>query len=457
MNESPLHRATVFRIALVLGVSTGIFLLNTFSHPWEESYDHPVHSATIEKNAKVGWSLRYLLPQDGVDLLQTNPPYYWFILGKMWGVYVEGLGRIANLEPPIHYHFFRLAHLAFIILVASLYSFSLVPRLCDNGLLIKWFALCLFLLPNLYLSQVMVRSDHLLLLFLNLLFYLWFRFDFAGNLWTSGWRVASWSGCIIGMSNTRHFAVVGVALFFLWGCAGLRTFFPAFSAGRKLLVTLLLLLTIVLSAHHYVLQFAKTGYLFSQPLTTDYYKKYHERQKNFSRWGMFTNMEFHLLWNNPNRTVRFTEGNSFLPRLFSDMWGDHWLYFSGPKFSDKKVTFKRIVLVLAIPFTLLYFGVPLFLFGTYLVRTKLLEAPHWRYAASALFVGAIILLGLFVYLEPEVGKNATVKFSYLLGYQWMPLFSLLGFLEHRPVLSRVVMAYTCVLWVSCLPLYVYWR
>jgi hypothetical protein len=137
------------------------------------------------------------------------------------------------------------------------------------------------------------------------------------------------------------------------------------------------------------------------------------------------------------------------------MWSDHWLYFSGPRGIESKAQFKRMVLVAAIPFTLFYFG----------SCVVALPRSWWRWrhglpfdapsAAALVFLCALVLLFVFIYREPEVGKNSSVKFCYLLGYVWLPLFPMLDRARDYPKAIPVLLSYTALLAVICLPLFLY--
>jgi hypothetical protein len=137
------------------------------------------------------------------------------------------------------------------------------------------------------------------------------------------------------------------------------------------------------------------------------------------------------------------------------MWADHWLYFSGPKQGETKAELKRVALLAAIPFTLFYFGACIAALPRAWSRWRRslpFDAPS---TAALLFLCAFALLLIFVYREPEVGKNSTVKFCYLLGYAWLPLFPMLDRARDYPHAVPVLLGYTALLAVICLPLYVF--
>ncbi|MFO1492067.1 MAG: hypothetical protein U1F77_15660 [Kiritimatiellia bacterium] len=207
-------------------------------------------------------------------------------------------------------------------------------------------------------------------------------------------------------------------------------------------------LILALGGQHYLLRFLRTGRVASQSMVSEYYVRYEELEKNFARAPMFANLQFDLLLEKPNRYAVYRNGNNAVfPRLYGDAWADHWLFFSGPKYEDRKEACKRIVLVAAAPWTLLY------LFGALRGLARIRREPFSRGAfASLLFLSGFAAVMAFVYTEPEVGKNASVKFSYLLAFQWLPVLNLADWLSARPRWLRGVTAYTALLFLLCLPL-----
>jgi len=434
-------------VSLIIPLSGLVMLVNTFTHPPTNSYDYIVHEESIRNNQ----DLDSLLPTQLHPRLSYNPPLYYLLFGK-----INHLIELVISRPLDPYYLFRIAHILFIMVIAILYAYSLIPHLTKKKGLRSWFILGLFILPNLYLTQVMVRADHLLLLFVHLLFYFWFRFDFPKELAFSTWRICAWSICLIGMANSRNLALPAFLLFFTWG---LLIVLPHVLAKKpfqnRVKILLILCATLILSSSHYAYTYYTTGNLFRLPVTP-YNIHYYEKQKDFDRSLLFLNFQFDRLYENPNRFAKFKTGNSFLPRLYGDMWADHWLYFSGKELrQESKKTTKRIVLIYASLFTVFYFTIPVFqsLAGCFsLIKRK---ALNWKNTAALLFLGGIILFVLFVYDYSEVGKNSSVKFCYLLGYYWFPLFSLLGFLEKHPRITRIFYIYTITLYLMCIPLYIY--
>ncbi len=105
---------------------------------------------------------------------------------------------------------------------------------------------------------------------------------------------------------------------------------------------------------------------------------------------------------------------SFFTLLYSEVWGDHWLYFSGRRQEDNKVWPKRILLLAALPL------IPLLTirFGHGVWRTLRQLRPRLGQGLEQLLALGLFLMGAAVYLYWQTGegllpgKNSTVKFLY---------------------------------------------
>jgi hypothetical protein len=435
-------------VIAVIAASIAIMVYNTAAHPPKEAYDYREHSPAIARNA----SLQDLWPKTAPGNLEYNPPLYYALFAKPNRLLELLAGR--SLEP---YYVFRVGHLVMITLAALVLARGLVPRMTADPRLRLWFALGLFVIPNIFLAQVMVRADHLLLFCVSMLFYLWFRFDFPTQLPHSNWRLAAWVACLVGMANARSFALPAFALFFFWGLWAIREGHGGrWSRDIRWRVVIAVGLVIALGGQHYLARYARTGLVLSQRIDLPYWARYEKLQRGFDRVPMFTNVQFDVLLTTPNRHAAFRGGNALWPRLYGDMWTDHWLYFSGPRHGiEMKAEFKRVALIAAIPFTVFYLGACIAAFPRAWLRWRRglsFDAPS---AAALVFLGGLALLIVFVYQEPEVGKNATVKFCYLLGYIWLPLLAMLDRAGDYPRLSPMLLGYTALLAAICLPLYVF--
>jgi hypothetical protein len=448
--ESPpprLHPVVRWFALAVLVVAGVVMLRNALVHPPQKSHGYTRQLMCVERNM----SLQYWLPRKGVYQYEYNPPYYYYFLGKLAGLVRLYLG-------PVHpYYPFRLAQWVMWLGVAALLCFSLLPRLTQEPWLQAWFVLALFAVPNLYLTLVMVRADNLFLPLAGLLFYLWFRFDFPRHLSRSRWRLVVLVLLLVALANSRSFSL---AIFLVFGTWGLWLLLKDAWRRREVRAWLkvgLAILTVVAGAgHYYLYRYATTGLLFTQNQMVDsYHRYYYRKQIGFDRWPMFLNLRFDRVVKRPDRYAFYDgphHGNAIWPRLYADMWADHWGYFST---AEDTVARKQVVLVAASVFSLAYFLLPVALALGSLANLWRRRPLSWHQTAAFIFTGGLILLSVFVWKEPEVGKNATVKFTYILAYYWAPFFCLLRLLSGRPRWQRIWFAYTAALVVLCFPFYLW--
>lgn len=437
-------------LAAIIGCAALIMSINSITHPPAAAYDYGNHLASIQANTSWQSFIPHWLPNE----FSYNPILYYYLFGKLFRL-TEILAGY-TYEP---YFFFRFLHLLFIVVVGSLYSFSLLPWLRISSPLRLWFCLALFTLPNLYLSQVMVRADHLLLLEIHVLFYLWFRFDFPGKLPSSRWRLLAWSLLLCAMANTRHFSAAAFILFLGWGVyVVIRHTYHQPEKYSRIFFGLLFTGIILVSGTQYLLRAVTTP--ADQWLYTGGNDASFELEKKRSRLPFFLNMQFDTLLAYPNRHAPFAGSVAFLPRLYGDMWADHWLYFSSPLLPggprrDDKVATKRLVLMIAAPFTALYVGFPMLrsIQAVKMMRRK--RRLTYDQTAGLLFVGGLLLLAAFAYIDPRLPHNDSVKFTYIIAYAWFPFLCILPWLQKKPILATLFLAYTAFLYVVSLPLFLY--
>ena len=446
-NSGSVKRYFIFA---VLALTAAIMISNSFRHPTRWVYDPGKHREVVDTNLP----FKVLIPKRGQGHYDYNPPLYYYLIGKTKRIL--DLPFDSDLDPV---NISRVYHILFIFLIAGLFIFRLAPKtlgITDTRKSAS-FAMSLFIIPNLYLTQIMIRPDHLLFLILNLLFFIWFYYDFPEKLSKSRWRLAAWGILLVGLANTRHLAFPAFVVFFLWGFLIIFKKMREPSSGKHFVKIGLFLTVIVgLSSAHYIKRYLDTGYLVRINRNySQYLQNYYQRQMDFDRSKLFFNFQFDKLLEIPNRYADFRDRNAFLPRLYGDMWADHWLYFSGPKLSDTKIGNKRLVLVLASVFALLYFLLPL---GGTFKGIQILRSGRQLsmvQTASILWVAAFLCLIAFVNHHPEVGKNSTVKFCFLIGYSWLPLIVIADFFKRKPRLGNFFLAYQIILFLVCIPLYFY--
>jgi len=189
--------------------------------------------------------------------------------------------------------------------------------------------------------------------------------------------------------------------------------------------------------------------------TTSNTDKYFARSQNFDRRSLFLNFEFDKMFQLPNRRAKYANGNNaFFPRMYNDLWADHWVYFSGPvRKQDDLVSLKRYILGAATLFTALYLVITFgeFIRATFSVITQ--KRLDESAVASLLFVGCMMVHLIAAYMHPRPGKNDIAQATYIMGYYWFPLFCLLNYLKKHLKFAKFFYTYSLVLFFICMPLY----
>jgi len=208
------------------------------------------------------------------------------------------------------------------------------------------------------------------------------------------------------------------------------------------------------------------------------YRKGYIEQFDRSRFDYFQYLTtFHLaeLLEVPNRQInRLDEANyrrhghdpdnryanSFFTTLYSETWGDHWLYSSGRMGSDRKVLAKRVLFVVALPL------IPLLAWRLVRSTAALLREAFQRGPAVVLDPAAVLLLHLLAgatlfaawqfasALSP--GKHSSIKFIYV-AFLYAPAITLCFVPRVREACFGPWVAYLTVLFVAALPVAFYPR
>lgn len=170
-------------------------------------------------------------------------------------------------------------------------------------------------------------------------------------------------------------------------------------------------------------------------LTDVYFKsreKYVAQRQGFDWSHYFGSFYFDELQQTPNRTYRrldrrsrrrpnddsfFTNrhANSFFTILYSETWGDHWLYFSGEAGKERRQHTKRFVLSAALVPTLLLLLRTLWIVGR---LAHDFVKRRWPAPPQTLLL-ALLAVGISLYLYWQTGdalkpgKQSTVKFIYI--------------------------------------------
>jgi hypothetical protein len=255
------------------------------------------------------------------------------------------------------------------------------------------------------------------------------------------------------------------------------------TSWQQLLGRAMLIVTLVgvMSASWYIVRWRQTGVVLAS-VPADVSADYEPLRRGFPYAHYFLSFYPAKLWDNPNvgfgeaptgTDARSAPVNSFLTLLHSEVWGDHWLSFSGPKQKDTKAWAKRISFSTALltPFiTLLLFAAWLWSFGKR--GTKIWQAGGSTLVVerlrslgttleTELVLGAISVLGaaLFVWWQtgPALlpGDHSSLKFVHVAAF-FPPAIALLlsRTLEKLPAL--LLAGYVFVVFVAAFPVAMYY-
>jgi hypothetical protein len=297
--------------------------------------------------------------------------------------------------------------------------------------------------------------------------WLWFRKRSAKAGWLE-WAGVLGFGTLVGfIGMTRPFAAVPVFVLCLAGLIALlkeRGITVGF-LSRALVMTALVG---TISLSWYVYRWHEIG-----TLTASYDEHWvgkfrpYRQQLDFTHY--FTSFYFKELLREPNvrnpaagdnwePSADNDMSNSFPTIAYSEFWGDHWLYFSSPKWRvEGKRWPKRLLFVVALPM------LPLlawrFLGGVVIVGRRLRTGDEDADADAVLLLYFVLGLALYFYwLMGDVllpGVNSPIKFIY--NAHLVPVFVTLAFLGGLS--SRrfnLWLGYTVLTFVFALPIAVFW-
>jgi hypothetical protein len=209
----------------------------------------------------------------------------------------------------------------------------------------------------------------------------------------------------------------------------------------------------------------------------EYLNKYAVLRPTFDFAGFYTTTHFSELFRTPNRRFDAAdppcvlnghtcsgEEDSFLTLLFSETFGEHWLYTSGPHEIDDKIIFKRISLAVGALLSPLLLA--LIALGAWqalrtapppgLLASANMEKLEWMTAALVGFGGfaAFMLWQITAGLEP--GKNSSIKFTYFaFAVPFLLIFAGKAF-PKTPWLSRPLLGLSILSYVAALPIATFW-
>ena len=345
-----------------------------------------------------------------------------------------------------------------------------------------WFlaSLVLLAIPGFQKLGVMVHADNAFagLTTVGVCVWLWVRARYRAGTLTFRHLIV-FAIVAGGVGLTRPFAAVPVAvlttvhLVYLVRLEGWR--------WRRLVprAAVLVAISATLSASWFVYRWQYTGHV-TNAYRDHYIQTFERRRPGFQFVHYFTSFHVKKLLDTPNRklggarsSTNNPDANSFFTLLYSEVWADHWLYFSGSQRSERKLWPKRALLTaaLATPAIVLALGAGFWLDIVRRSRRFLAQQRQhpWRERARLAlerFELDLVLLGiaglgagLYLYWQtgPALlpGKNSTIKFVYIASL-FGPAIALLFRRRLKPLSFNLLTAYFLILFVLSIPVAMFW-
>lgn len=336
----------------------------------------------------------------------------------------------------------------------------------------NWFlaSMALIAMPGYPKIAAMAHPDVLLVFLSALTFYLTIRRlpkkpRFSGNLVLA---------VLTGLTGAcRPFAIVPMSLFWLLNVGmlvrdaraeikgGARLRSGLAMLGVKLAAVCLIVAS--LSGAWWVYRYQHTGEVMDA-YDHRYVDQYQPLKESFDYGHYYTSFYFGKLLDVPSRADvpkgpgTNPKGNSFWTQLYSDFWGDHYLYFSGSKHGvERKLWPKRVLFVLALPLSiLLWIGV---ITGTLRALREAIRRKGVLY--PELFMAAAFWGGFLIFVAWQgtagllPGKNSSIKFMYI---AWAVPFGV-GTAAAQPIANRLfwaVLVIELLVAVAALPVSLNW-
>jgi len=408
----------------------------------------------------VGYHLtRIRTMREGPRVPDHNPPLYY-----LPAVFIPpGLNDGVVLQP------LRSLNVVYLFTFYALWVFYIFPRLFADWKQSTLASLVLLALPGYQKMAAMVNPDNLINLGATACFAAWMAARRQPQTrGTTNWPNLMLFAALVGLTGlTRPSAIIVVAAF----SAALVTLMMERHAisSRGFWLRVIVGLSLCVGPLYGWKQYQRT---LSRPPGPSKFQAYmapfDAHRADVSRMHYLTTFYFKKLLEFPNRRINTLDkknpwynnrfANSFWTTLYSDFWGDHWLYFSSSRRNqDSRVWEKRAVFVVGLPLTLLLITRIVVCAASLVksLRKRLFETLEHCF----LFSFSLFFLAIFLYWQLgqgfEPGKQSTIKFTYiasvvpfLLGSAWTK--------SVRSTYFNVVSAYGILLFVVALPAAVYW-
>ncbi len=490
LTNSYYGRTSTVILAILIMVKVAVSAWNFSTYPISQQYDNSMHVARIgtcglyTTERFYNQPLYYMLscPFVFISLLGHVDIYADVITPLRQGETldqiasrvrgaIKGTEIVSELAIPI----LQIMNIILLTIVYYLWSFHMFPRLLYRNEQALAASLLLLALPGFQKLAAMTHPDNLLVFMATVVFWFWMN---VGSNPTVLARRLPIFGILVGlMALTRPFALAPVACFAVLG--PLRVLL---SASEKKLswqlkrsirpIAVFTTIVILMGGSWWGYRFAVTGNAFSSMESdSEYIEAYRQRT---SQLGLDDYVKFYTsfhpvsLFKEPSRYIsadgeaekvwKSSKNNSFFTLLFSDFWGDHWLYFSGERYNDNKKVFKRILLVIAF-FLAPFMGVAYF-HGAWRILRGVRTDVHsdcWLAALALTVVGGALFILWQGTSGFEPGKHSSVKFiyiAYLVPFA-IAVMARSAVVEHAP--PWALRSALGILFVVALPLSLYWE
>ena len=473
-------------LAVAITLKLAISLWNYYQFDLVNQYDNSTHMGRIGTCGV--YTTDQFYNQPGYYLLSC-PVMVYSLLGEI-DVYDEVLGplfqgtslgtivsnilekvSLSSLAKELAGPFLQLINVVMIFLFYYIWAYKIFPHFLESGRSAFFASAFLLALPGYQRLVAMTHPDNLLVFSTTLALYFWLR---ATRERRVSKRDLIIMALLLGLvSLTRPFAIIPLAclsvavLVRLWREQGSTQFADVLKAVvfRGFLFSALI---VAIGASWWGYRYAMLSSPLSTPMDTGtYWRQFAGRAAEFDYVSYYTTFHAGPLLERPNRylgnstntdaTRKASLNNSFFTLLFSDFWGDHWLYFSGAKkITENKTEVKRALLTYSMVLTPFF----LILFVVGLVRST---GDFWRRQDWEIWMAVvgIGLLGFLLFLFWQVtiglspGKNSSIKFIYF-AYS-VPFLVMVMFKAEpeRYVPTWVIEAVLAGLFVLALPVATY--
>ena len=445
-------------LTLLLLIQVIIMIWNAATYPSQEQYDMERHFTSVANGGLI------------VSIRNFDPPLYYMAtlpflaVGKLFDIQI-----LQNLDFLIQV--MKVYNIFIISAFNILWLYWIIPRLLPGKTTQNIAGTLLLALPGYEKLVAMIHADNLLTLLTTVAFVLWLYHKLSARSWPGTINYALLLALI---ALTRPFAVVPVAIFaaiwFQMVTQIAKQEQQNFSWIAQRVFVFCAIVAIPISSW-WAIRYLKTNQ-FVNIADPAYYENYHSRrdQTDLDYYIDYsTTFYFKQLLILPNRNFdallsyspdwKTSLNNSFWTVAYSDFWGDHWLYFSGPQFFEGKLWPKRILFVYALPTTILL------LVGFMLSAiSQVIQGFRNKWKITSLNIATILAIagfGLwffwqtFIALEP--GKNSGIKFIYNAYYVPFAIPVALVAITQSSKIHNIALVLSFLLYILALPISIYWR